>query len=256
MQKFEYEEAESLLRQLKPNSDSDAILFNILLNLRRESEARRMVAALPRRVDELDEAQCVMLRNAGHLYDTTTARRLLTRAKKGFSRLGLKFGEATTLNNLGLLEIWDGKYGEARRQLTIARDMLDALGSNETYQPLTNLAVLHAMEGDLVSAEQLLEQAQRAVSPWLLMDEIMLRFNRLVLNLINGSVTITDATATARELYNRSLQTKDLRFQDVLCWFAINWSPRASVQALLLYLRRSIPAFASASALDLRFFQS
>lgn len=220
VQKFEYSEAESTLRQLDPGSDRDVVLFNILLNLCRDSEARRMVEALPRNANQLDEYQCVMLRNSSHLYNEDTARRLLTLAKDGFRRLGLKFGEATALNNLGVLELWTGRYDDARRHLTAALSTLEALGSNEVYQPLTNMAVLHAVEGDVASARHLLDQARTAVSPWLKMDDIMLRLNQLTIELIEGSVSGIDAAAKANELYEHGFRTMDMRFRDVLAWFA------------------------------------
>jgi hypothetical protein len=75
------------------------------------------------------------------------------------------------------------------------------------------------MEGDLVSARQRLERARTTVSPWLKMDDTMLLFNQLVLDLMEGNLSGIEATARAIEFYNQSLQTKDLRFQDVLAWF-------------------------------------
>lgn len=219
VQKFEYGQAESLLRSLEAGTDRDVILFNILLNLCRDSEAKRMIEPL-HLAQHLDEFQCVILRNSSHLYDENTARGLLLRARDGFKRLGLNFGEATTQNNLGVLEMWAGRYDDAQRHLTAARATLDAIGSNEVYQPLTNLAVLQAVEGDLTTARQLLDRARTVVSSGLRMDEIMLRFNLLTIELIEGSVSGTDAAARAVELYERSLRTMDMRFRAVLSWFA------------------------------------
>lgn len=219
VQKFEYEEAESLLRQLEPSQQRDVILFNILLNLCRDGEARRMVEPLRRR-GGLGELQCVMLRNSSHLYEETAAREVLARAKEGFRRLGLKFGEATALNNIGVLDMWAGKYDAARRNLAAARTMLDALDSNEVYQPLTNLAVLHAVEGDLASARQLLAQARAKMSPALRMDDVMLRLNQFTVELLEGGVSGADAVARARDLYERSTHTMDMRFRAVVAWLA------------------------------------
>ena len=89
----------------EPGTDRDVILFNILLNLRRETEARRMLALLPKKVSQLDRCHCVMLRNSSHLYDEKQARTLLAQAWEGFRHHGSAFGEATTLNNIGVLQI-------------------------------------------------------------------------------------------------------------------------------------------------------
>ena len=130
------------------------------------------------------------------------------------------FGEATTLNNIGVLDLWAGKNTDARTHLTAARDGLTALESNEVYQPLTNLAVLHAVEGDLDMAQKYLDQAKLAVSPWLAMDDLMLRFNQVVLGLLAGTERGSEAAGVVAELWRRSLITKDLRFQAVLVWCA------------------------------------
>lgn len=220
VQKFEYDNAETLLRQIEPDSDSNVILFNIMLNLCRDKEARQIVESLTRNTHKLDEFQCVMLRNCSHLYKESIARQRLGQAKNGFVRLGLTFGEATALNNLGVLELWSGNYDTARKLLTEACSILERLDSNEVYQPLTNLAVLHALEKDLDSAKQLLNKAKIIVSPGLKMDAIMLQFNQLMIELLEGNVTGINASVKASELYNRSLKTMDKRFQDVLSWFA------------------------------------
>src|SRR5258707_175524 len=98
----------------------------------------------------LDEFQCVMLRNAGHLYDGTESRQLLNRSRNAFTRLGLRFGAATATNNLGVVALWGGHHRQAERELSSARAQLEDLGSNEVYQPLINLAVLRILQGNHV----------------------------------------------------------------------------------------------------------
>jgi len=218
VQKFEYTAAENLLRTIEPGSDRDVVLFNILLNLCRNEEAREIVQRV-RVGSNLDEHQCVILRNSSHLYDEKNARKILKKAAEGFRRLGSKFGEATTLNNAAVLELWAGNLSAAHTLLLDAELALQELDSNEIYQPLTNLAVLCAMENDLNAARRYLDQAGVSVSPWLRMDGTMLKFNRFVFDLIDGSINSFEATKTADLLYRESLELKDLRFQQVLAWF-------------------------------------
>jgi hypothetical protein len=220
VQKFDYHEAETLLSRMKPRPDRDVILFNILLNLCRDDEARQMLAGLPKSPRELNEFQCVMLRNAAHLYNPDIARELLRLARAGFKNKGLKFGEATTLNNLGVLELWAGRLQEGSQYLLAAQTALEDLNSNEVYQPITNMAILHAMRGQLVSAKEQLQRARMWASPHLRMDDLMLQLNQLVLDLMDGNIRGTIAAGKAIDLYRRSLQTKDVRFQRVLAWFA------------------------------------
>lgn len=220
VQKFEYEKAETILKETSGGSDRDMILFNILLNLCRNNEARRMIESIPADADNLDEFQCVMLRNCSQLYEENEARTRLLKAKRGFSRLGLRFGEATALNNLGVLELWAGKYEKAQYYLNAGRSAFEKLESNEIYQPLTNLAVLSAVRDDATGALQLLDKAKTAVSPWLQMDDLMLAFNQLMLDLQAGKTSGAEAATRAEELHRRSRKIMDMRFRDVLAWFA------------------------------------
>lgn len=219
VQKFEYGEAEKLLHEIDRGSDRDVVLFNVLLNLCRDDEARKVVDGILKQKRPLDEFQCVILRNSSHLYDETAARNVLERAAGGFRNLGLKFGEATTWNNKGVLELWAGNRGAALKALEQSKLILEALGSNEIYQPLTNLAIHDAVEGDMKAARRNLDLASVSVSPWLKMDSTMLSFNRLVFDLMEGSANSDKAIELANRLHRESLELKDLRFQDVLAWF-------------------------------------
>lgn len=220
VQKFAYRDAEEILATISPGSDRDLVAFNILLVLARDDEARHMIDDLRSEPRELDEYRCVMFRNAGHLYPPDTAREVISRAEREFRRQGLRFGAATALNNLGAVELWANRYSVARRCFLDARSELASLGSNEVYQPATNLAVLHALEGDIAGAQAYQAEARRTVSPWLVMDDLMLRLNELAVDVVRGRATLPVAAAAATDLYRRSLSTRDIRFQRILSWFA------------------------------------
>src|SRR5579884_2232475 len=114
VQKFDYAAADAMLREFINNSHTSLIRFNMMLNLCREAEARRVIADVLVGNRILDEAECVMLRNASHLCDLESARSLLDRAHDAFAT---EIGRATTLNNRGVLELWDGNYSLAYEHL-------------------------------------------------------------------------------------------------------------------------------------------
>jgi hypothetical protein len=217
VQKFDYGDAEVLLKGVSPGADRDVVLFNILLNLERDEEAKRMLGGIER-LEILEETHCVILRNSGHLYEPSTSRALVFRSLEGFQQLGLRFGVATALNNLGVVELWAGDHIQAERRLHAAKTQLEFLNSNEAYQPLTNLSVLHAVRGDIHGAARLLSQARATVSRRLLMDDVMLRSNELILSLAAKSICLNDAVPRMQELFSLSLQTKDLRFRRAMAW--------------------------------------
>lgn len=215
VQKFQYREAERLLGEISADTESEAIRFNIILNICRDAEARDMVAALPVSTP-LDEFQSVILRNSAHLFGEESARRNLERAQREFSRLGLKFAVATTRNNRGVLELWAGNLDIAQRELQAAQRAFQDFGSNEVYQPLNNLAVLEAVRGNYQTAQRLLQMAKDTVSADLSMDALMLEHNALGLQLLQREISLERATTELRRLYRASLDTRDQRFQDVL----------------------------------------
>jgi len=221
VQKFQYREAERILDGIAADTESEAILFNIILNQCREDDARRMVYALPPSPAPLDEFQCVMLRNSAHLFPEVEARAMLDRARLEFIRLGLKFGLATTRNNRGVLELWAGQLDTAYIELHAARAAFQEFGSNEVYQPLNNLAVLEAMRRKLNNAQSLMQMAKDTVSPNLEMDALMLRHNCLCLRALRQEVTLAYVASESKAIYRESLKTRDERFQNVLALFAV-----------------------------------
>ncbi len=222
VQKFDYGGALRLLEGVKAGSESALLRFNIHLNRCEDDIARSIVEDLPADSRKLDEFQCVMLRNANHLYDADTARGLLERARERFEQLGRNLGVASTMTNRGVVEMWDGNREAARRHLTEAQRRLEAIGSNEAYQPLTNLAVLCALEERYDDALELLTKAEMTVSRrQLAMDNLMLRFDRLVIEMIAGGVPLIEAAADAAQIHQLSMRdTLDYRFQETLGWFA------------------------------------
>jgi hypothetical protein len=220
VQKFQYREAEQILTGIVADTESEAIRFNIALNLCRDGDARRMVYALPPPPTPLDEFQCVVLRNSAHLFSADEARTLLDRAQSEFIRLGLRFGLATTQNNRGVLELWAGELDAAYDELDAARVAFQGLGSNEIYQPLNNLAILQIMRGNFHEAQLLIQMAKDTVSPNLAMDALMLRHNSLCLRVLRREVTLAHVASESKLIYQQSLATRDARFQSVLALFA------------------------------------
>lgn len=219
VQKFDYDEALSLLEHAEYGPERDLVFHNILLNLCRDEEARGIVDSLLVGSSDLDEYQCVILRNSAHLYEPAVAREILGRALIGFRDLGLEFGEATTLTNLGIVELCAGQTDTASTYFEESLQKLLMLDSNEAYQPLINLAVVKALQGNFGSADDLFRQSQATLPLSLRMDQLMLEFNRLVLSLMSEKVDVKEAHSILIQLNRNSLRIKDLRFRAIVNWF-------------------------------------
>jgi len=83
------------------------------------------------------------------------------------------------------------------------------------------------MAGDYEFAETLAKDARRFVPPSLAMDQVMLDFNDAVLALATSRMQSEAALDVFRRLYQEAAKTRDMRFIQVVAWFA------ASVESLL-----------------------
>ena len=89
------------------------------------------------------------------------AESLLKNAADTFQRNGLVYFEAETINHLGIVYFYEGRYPEARARWSQAVELFDA-AEEDSVLPLQNLAVLDFSRGDydraIESYERLLER--------------------------------------------------------------------------------------------------
>lgn len=220
VQLFRYDEAQRALAQAEPSKDRQAVAFNIMINLCQDDEAAqialRTYESLPAFPSEQDY---VILRNSGHLFRPERARQLVSSAVEGFRRLGSRFGVATSLNNLGIVELFAGRDRAARAHFEEARKALSDLGSNEVYQPFVNLSALAMRDCDLAGAKRWLSAAREALPRLLTMDTVMIDANETVLSLIGGQISFEDALRRFRQCVTEANRTRDIRFAETVSWF-------------------------------------
>lgn len=222
VQTFQYEDAARALEKLQPSKEKDVIEFNILANLCEDRKAATIASrifGLLNHFKQVTEHELVVLRNSGHLFPVNQSRDTLNLALRGFTRLGNRFGVATTFNNLGVVELASGGYTEARKHLNVAYEMLNTLDSPEVYQPLVNLSVLAATTGNITEARELLERAKGFAPKSLIMDMVMLEFNNAILALRTEHSLSTDIVQKFRRLHANAARSRDVRFIEVVAWF-------------------------------------
>lgn len=230
VQLFRYDEARRALEDAGQSKECEVIEFNIALNLCQDERAAALAERLLEAIASNEihsEYDLLVLRNSGHLFAPAKARQLVEAALRGFARLGKQFGIATCRNNLGIVELADQRYGQARQQLERARQMLAALNSDEIYQPLVNLAGVAAVTGNFYLAQTHLQAARQAAPAALMMDQAMLDFNDAVLALCQRQLPAELALARFRQVYADAARTSDLRFIEVVAWFT------ASLESIL-----------------------
>jgi hypothetical protein len=145
---------------------------------------------------------------------------MVNAAVDGFAALGRRFGVATALNNRAIVELATGSIDSARSSLDAASRELAALDSPEVYQPLVNLGALALREGNITAARSLLASARDAAPRSLMQDSAMLKLNSLALDICDGGYPGSDAAKRMEDIVSEARRTRDLRFIDVVMWFA------------------------------------
>ena len=222
VQLFRYDEAATALERVAASRERQAVLFNITLNLAQDERAAEIAMAVYAEISDLTgtEQDYLILRNSAHLFGASDARALLEAAVAGFQALGRRFAAATAVNNLGIVDLTSGSLAEARAGFEEARRELVALASAEVYQPLVNLSALSLLGGDHRSAAQFLAAARDAAPVSLLQDKAMLDLNTIALEVCAGDVAGASVLERMRPAVAAARKTRDLRFLDVVTWFA------------------------------------
>lgn len=220
VQLFQYEEARRSLERVEDSKEKRAVAFNLMLTLGEDDDAAQLAMDVFGEVSTATgtEQDYVVLRNAGHLFPPADARALLDAALEGFGRLGRPFGFASTMNNIGVLEIGSGGPAAARSTLERAHALLLDLDSVEAYQPLVNLSAVALLEGHMEEASTWLERARDVAPRSLLQDAAMFEHNELVLAICEGMCAPGDVVTAARDVVSAARRTRDLRFIDLASW--------------------------------------
>jgi tetratricopeptide (TPR) repeat protein len=222
VQLFRYDEARAALDRVSPHEETHTVAYNIMLNLAQDDQAAEIAMEVYAGISGVtgSEYDYVVLRNSVHLFKPEDALVLVNAAVEGFRKLGRHFGEATALTNRGIVELASGSIGDAKGSFNAARRQLASLESTEVYQPLVNLSAVALLEGDVLAARQILIEARDNAPGSLMQDSAMLDFNALSLDLCGGDCSAGEAAARMQAISEAARRTRDLRFIDIVVWFA------------------------------------
>lgn len=222
VQLFRYEEATAALERVEDSTEKRAVAYNITLILAEDERAAAIAMRVFRDVSEHrgSEYEYLILRNSLHLFPPELSRELVGTALEGFRALGRRFGVATTLNNLGVVELAAGQLNTARDRFESARRELADLSSPEVYEPLVHLSALALLEGDVPRAAALLSDARDVAPRLLLQDRAMFDHNAIALEICSGAPLRADAVTRMARVAAHARRTRDRRFVEVVEWFA------------------------------------
>jgi hypothetical protein len=222
VQLYRHEEAAAALDRVAESKEKRAVAFNIILNLAQDDRAAEIALDVYGETSEETgtEQDYLILRNSAHLFPPDDARVIVEASVNGFQALGRRFGVATALDNLGIVELSAGSIGIARERFAASQRQLAELDSPEIYQPLVNLSAVSLLRGDIAAAEQLLSSARDAAPRSLLQDSAMLDLNAIALEVYRGDHLSSHVVERMGAVVVAARKTRDLRFVDIVTWFA------------------------------------
>ncbi len=217
IQQYRYREALTRLATMPESEDAFLQKLLALESLCRDEEALRLLEASLDSCPSV-EVKHIILRNAAHLYTFESAEQHLKAAVLHFETIRDGFAAGTTLNNLGVVYLWAGRWEAAEASLNRAHETLMRVGSHEHLQPTVNLGVLEAARGDLARAELRLREARPFVPPQMLWDMTLIDTNATVIALMRGSLDPAAALSELRVRYGDGLRIGDPRLYNLIAW--------------------------------------
>lgn len=216
-QMYDFEQALSIIKELNINNEILLYKLNILQHMGLDKTAKCII-------DDLLESDCIkdkwyylILRNSAHYYNYTDAFDNLTKCKSFFNKSGTIFEQATTYNNLSVIQIWNGTdtYVQAEKNLIESINKHKSINSNEIFEPYCNYSVLRFIQGDLNDALKYINLALDELPSRLELDVIILTINKLIYEYSSEKITLHSLYLSLREFYNKPIINKDpwVKFQ-------------------------------------------
>lgn len=213
-QSYDFLEALNALGNMDETSEIILYKLNILQHIGKNSEAINYITKIIEEFKE-DKWHFMILRNSAHYFTYKEASKNLNRCREFFSKYGTIFEEATILNNLGVINVWDRNFTLASEYLLLAENLHKSISSNEIFEVYCNIGVMEFIRGNTKTALEYNERAKAEVPQSLDLDHIILYMNEIIYKCTLGDISIDEAYNNFKNLlFNHSIN-KDpwVRFQ-------------------------------------------
>lgn len=215
---YEFETALNELNKLPESNETLLYKIIILEHLGKDCEVKELLDELIKKETVIyDKWYYIILRNTAHYYTYDEAMENLLKSQNYFDKCGTIFEQATILNNMSVIQIWNGNgtYKEAEKNLKGAIDKFQQIGSNEVFEPYYNYGVLCYMKGNYKNARKYYDLALDNVPEILSMDIALLNINKKICECTTNHKKISDLEKYILKCMNQSeiLQDPWVRFQ-------------------------------------------
>lgn len=215
---YEFETALNELNNLSESNETLLYKLIVLEHLGRDSEVKTLLNNLMQKETvTYDKWYYIILRNTAQYYTYDNAIENLLKSQNYFEKCGTIFEQATILNNISVIQIWNGNetYKEAEKNLKKAIIKFQQIGSNEVFEAYYNYGVLCYMKGNYKNARKYYDLALDNVPETLSMDVTLLNINKKISECATNHKKISDLEKYLLKCMNQSeiLQDPWVRFQ-------------------------------------------
>lgn len=214
---YDFKNALTEINKLPKSNETMLYKLIILEHLGRNSEIIKLLKELMNGNIIYDKWYYVILRNTAHFFTYNQAYENLNKCWIYFNKCGTIFEQATILNNMSVIHIWNGTetYSEAEKCIKKAINMFQQIGSNEVFEAYYNYGTLYCMQGQYKKAIKYYNLALDNVPEVLAMDVSLLMLNKKICECILNHKKITDLEKFILQCLNQTeiLQDPWVRFQ-------------------------------------------
>lgn len=200
--------------------NNETLMYKLIIyeHLGKKNEIFDLLASLTQSRDTIhDKWYYIILRNTAHFFTYKQAYENLQKCLKYFTKCGTVFDQATILNNISVIQIWNGfqTYDDAEKTIKDAIKKFYKIGSNEIFEAYYNYGTLSYLKADYKRAIQFYEYALDEVSAALTMDVTLLHVNKKICECAINPEKISDLENYLLHSLNNSeiLQDPWVRFQ-------------------------------------------
>ena len=208
LQTYNYTEALNVLSGKKDNYEAWSIYLNTLQHLRKDDTVYNEVCNIIDTKFKFEDIEYyyVILRNSGHLFEPSIARKNISSAFEYFQEKNNEFAMATCYNNLGLTYLYENSYdiksiSEARKHFNNAKSIMHRLSSNEEYQSLFNIGLSYTCEKNYSVAINFYKKAKKLIKDGLSFDIYKLNCNIILCRFLNNEIGIDECRDSLLDNY-------------------------------------------------------
>lgn len=216
-QMYDFDQALSLIDNLEMSNEIMLYKLIILQHKALDEQAKKIIDGIKKDCSYKDKWYYLILRNSAHYYTYNDAYENLNECLEFFKSHGTIFEQATTYNNLGVIQVWNGSntFNLAEINLNEAINKHLNIQSNEVFESYCNLSVLKYLQGDYYNALKYINMALDELPMRLELDVIILTLNKLFYELSLKQISIETLYEKLYILKNKPVITKDpwVKFQ-------------------------------------------